>query len=231
MTLESVKILERRGKPRVETKVKIRVGDVHETFTGNLSKCGVFLETNRPFAAVGERVQMDITLPASADSIRVTGKVTRVIGPHRVGNVPGIGIEFLRVEARQVRTFERLIDHLLEARGIGSRKYPRVKTQLVVELRTRSQARQAISENLSKGGLFLKTPVDGLVLGDMLSVVLVHPSSKRKFETDAKVVHLRKGDSAIREDFVEGVGVEFLLPASRKNELSGFLRSLLTVRR
>jgi Tfp pilus assembly protein PilZ len=183
-------------------------------------------------ASVGDKIQMEIVLPQATEAIKVTGKVARVVAPNRVGCSPGIGIAFLRVEARQARTFDRLIDRLLDARGIGSRKYPRLKTHVIVEFKSKTEVRQTIAENLSRGGLFLRTPVDGMVLGDTLQVVMLHPHSKRKFTVEAEVVHIRKGESSISKDFVEGVGVRFSLASqSQRNDLANFLKSILTGRR
>ena len=231
--VEALKIVERRARPRVETKVTVKVGgrdEERETYTGNLSKSGVFLETMEPFAKVGEKIQMKIILPHASEPVKVSGKVARIVKPNHVGSSPGMGIQFLRVEARQARTFDRLIDRLLDARGIGCRKYPRLKMQIIVELKSKQQIKQTIAENVSKGGLFLRTSVDGLVLGDTLNVVLFHPSSKRKFTSEAEVVHIRKGESKISEDFVEGVGIRFLSgnALNQKNEMSMFLRSILS---
>ncbi|HLG18217.1 MAG TPA: PilZ domain-containing protein [Bdellovibrionota bacterium] len=233
--VEGVQVVERRSKPRVETKVRVRmVGreDEVETYAGNLSKSGVFLETKEPLAKVGEKIQMEILLSQATESIKVRGKVARIVAPNRMGSVSGIGIEFLRVEARQVRTFDRLIDRLLDARGIGSRKHPRLKTHVVVEFTSKEEVRKTFSENLSKGGLFLRTSPNGMALGDTLQVVILHPHSKRKFSAEAEVVHLRKGESTVSADFVEGVGVRFLLTsASQRTEMSGFLRSILSGKR
>ncbi len=229
--MEAVRIIERRGKPRIETKVQVLIEDLGGdpvTYSGNLSKSGIFLETTEALAKIGDRLQMAIRLPNASDTVRVTGKVARIVKPNQMGTPPGFGIQFLRVEARQARTFDRLIDRLLDARGIGCRKYPRVKTQIVIELKTHNDTREAISDNLSKGGLFLKMSVNGIVLGDTLNIVILHPTAKRKFMIDAEVVHIRKGESSVSHEFVEGVGVQFLeLTPTRRNDMSLFLRSIL----
>jgi len=204
-------------------------GGDSEAFNGNLSKTGVFLETADEIGRIGEKIQLQLTLPNASEPIKVQGKVVRSIGPNKVGTVQGFAIHFLKIETRQVRTFDRLIDRLLDARGIGCRKYPRAKTQVVVELKTKAAAKKVISDNLSKGGLFLKMTIDGLVLGDTLNIVIQHPTAKRKFMIEAEVVHLRKGESKLNKDFVEGVGVQFLdLSSARRNDMSLFLRSILS---
>jgi Tfp pilus assembly protein PilZ len=233
--MEVLEISERRAKPRIETKVRVRIGgreNESEVYIGNLSKSGIFLETKEAFAKVGEKIQMQIDVPDSNDSIRVTGKVARVSGPNRLTEVPGLAVQFLKVEARQARLFDRFLDQLMDARGIGSRRYPRARTQVVVELRSKAMTRKVMTDNLSYGGLFLKTAIDGFSLGERLSVVLVHPTSKRKFAADVEVVHLRKGELGIRKDFVEGIGVQFVdLTPARREDMAIFLKSILASQR
>ncbi len=230
-----VEIIERRGKPRIETKVRIKVigeGGGFENYSGNLSKSGVFLETTDPFAKVGEKVQLQVVLSNSSEPIRVTGKITRVVGPNRVQEVAGMAVHFLRVETKNARTFDKLIDRLLDARGIGCRKYPRVKTQIVVELRSKKEVQKVISDNLSKGGLFLRMPPGDVSLGETLNIVILHPTAKRKFMIDGEVVHIRKGASQVQDDFSEGVGIQFVdLTPTRRNDMAVFLRSILSAKK
>ncbi|MFH1263500.1 MAG: PilZ domain-containing protein [Pseudomonadota bacterium] len=233
--MEVLAIAERRVKPRVETKIRVRIGGFEgesETFTGNLSKSGIFLETKEPFAKIGEKLQMQIEIPHSGETIRVTAKVARIVAPNRLTETPGMGFHFLKIEARQARLFDKFIDQLLDARGIGSRRYPRARTQLVIEIRSKAMARKVITDNLSYGGLFLKTSIEGFALGDRLAIVLVHPTSKRKFAADVEVVHLRKGESGIRKDFMEGIGVQFIdLTPARREDMAIFLKSILASQR
>ncbi len=222
--------------PRVETKIRAKIdgrdGDL-EVFTGNLSKGGVFLETPEVFADVGEKVKLFLSMPNSTSDIKITGKVARIVGPNRVGMPQGLAVQFLRVEARQARLFEKFLDCLIDAAGIGCRKYPRAKTQVDVQLRFKDRSMNVvIADNLSVGGLFLRTSVGGLSLGDLINVVILHPGMKRKFMVDTEVVHIRQGESKIRKDFVEGVGVQFVdLSSSRRNDLSSFLKSVLAHQR
>jgi Tfp pilus assembly protein PilZ len=233
--IEGLKVVERRARPRIETKVKVRIntmGDETFTFSGNLSKSGVFFETSDFIGEVGEKVQMEIRLSNSDEDIKVLGKITRIVRPNQVKTAPGYGIEFMRVEARQARTFDRLIDRLLDARGIGCRKYPRVKTQIVIELKSKKDVQKVISDNLSRGGIFLKMEVNGVVLGDTLNIVLWHPTAKRKFMIDGEVVHIRKGESKVDSEFIEGVGVQFLeLTSTRRSDMALFLKSVLGAQR
>jgi uncharacterized protein (TIGR02266 family) len=225
-------IVERRTKTRVETKLKVRLveeGGEFITYPGNLSKSGLFIETQHQSVEKGEKVELEVRLPNASDDVKILGKVTRIVGLNKVGSTPGIGIEFLKIEARHARTFERLIDRLIDSRGIGSRHYPRVKTQVVVEFQSRDKVYRAISDNFSKGGIFLKIETQGLSLGDPIHLVILHPTTGQKFAIDAEIVHIRKGSSPVDESFIEGVGIRFAdLTPTRQHEMSLFLRSLVS---
>ena len=127
--MEIRKVEERRSNPRLDAKVRVKWAEDDTVYVGNISKTGIFLETARPFAKVGTEVDLELKLPRSSEAVKVRGKVVRVTGPHRVSQAPGMGIHFLRIETRKARTFERLLDQLLKARGIGSRKYVKRKEE------------------------------------------------------------------------------------------------------
>src|ERR1043166_1402588 len=111
--IEAIKIVERRGKPRIETKVRVKIDDMgsdQSSYSGNLSKSGVFLETNEWDIPIGQKIQLQMRLPNADESVKVSGKVSRIVKPNQMGVTPGVGIHFLKVEARQARTFDKLID-------------------------------------------------------------------------------------------------------------------------
>ena len=83
--MDVLAISERRRKPRIETKVRVRIGgreSESETYTPAIwSKSGIFLETKETFVSVGEKIQMQIEIPPSGEFIRVVGRVARLNGP------------------------------------------------------------------------------------------------------------------------------------------------------
>jgi Tfp pilus assembly protein PilZ len=98
----------------------------------------------------------------------------------------------------------------------------------MVEFSSKDKVYQAVSDNFSKGGIFLKMKTEDLSLGDPIHMVILHPTTKRKFSIDAEVVHLRKGSSPIDDSFVEGVGIQFAdQTPTRQSDMGLFLRSIL----
>ena len=226
-----VKILEQRQKPRIEAKIKIasRKKDLsYETFMGNISQSGIFLETPKPFAKIGEKIDMLIHLPASSDSIGVLGKVVRIVGPNQVGKQKGVGIEFLKIEARQTALFNRFLEEILLARGIGCRKFPRVDARIVVAFKSKTDMGKCLSGNLSKGGIFLQTKAN-ITLGQIVSLSLIHPVTEQALELDGEIVHVRKSiKQNSKVDFSDGIGIKFVdLDSVKQERLKQFLRNLL----
>jgi Tfp pilus assembly protein PilZ len=151
------------------------------------------------------------------------------VKPNQVGKPQGVGIDFLKIESRRARNFDKFLEKLFDTRGLGCRKFPRVEVQIVVEIKTGKQTLQTMTENLSKGGAFLKTSVEGFTLGDKIQVVLVHPTTKRKFVLHAQVVHVRQGVLNEVDEFSEGLGIQFMdLSEIRNQDLTLFLKAIFS---
>jgi type IV pilus assembly protein PilZ len=78
----------------------------------NISKGGIFINTRTPLA-VGTMVKLIISLPDAAFPFDLTGRVTRV---HEYDNstnlVPGMGLEFVDVDAEKRVRIEKFVDKL-----------------------------------------------------------------------------------------------------------------------
>jgi Tfp pilus assembly protein PilZ len=226
-------VSEKRNRARIEARVRIQIVGVDEyerNYTGNVSKDGIFLETSDPSFKIGQKVEMLIYVDDDDDEpLRVIGKVVRFEKPNQIGKPQGVGVDFLKIESRRARTFDKFLEKLFDTKGLGCRKYPRAEVQVTVEIKNSEQAKQALTYNLSKGGAFLKTPVDGFALGDKLQLVLVHPTTKRKFVLQAQVVHIRKGTHGDLDEFQEGLGIQFTdLSDIRNQDLTLFLKAIFS---
>jgi len=224
-----IKITEQR-KPRIEAKLKVgkkQRGSSLETYMGNISQTGIFLETPKPIAKIGDKVDLLITLPTTNETVGVHGKVVRVVGPNQVGSTKGVGIEFLKIEAKQTRLFNQFLEELLSARGMGCRKFPRVDAKITVEFKNPSEMGKCLSNNLSKGGIFIQTKAE-LNLGSIVSLVLIHPITGNAVEMEGEIVHIRKSLKPTMTGFSDGVGIRFTnLTKIRQNHINEFLKTLL----
>lgn len=224
---------EKRNRARIEAKLRIQVVGVDEherNYTGNVSKDGIFLETDDPSLKDGHKLELLIYIDEDDDEpLRVIGKVVRFEKPNQIGKPQGVGIEFLKIESSRARTFEKFLEKLFDARGLGCRRVPRANVQVQVEIKTEKEAKEALTANLSKGGTFLKLNPDEFSLGDKLQIILVHPTTKRKFTLQGKVVHLRKSDTIEGMEFEEGVGIQFTdLSDLRNQDLTLFLKGIFS---
>lgn len=89
------------------------------------------------------------------------------------------------------------------------RQYPRVRGQgVAAHLRTSEGQTSAIVENLSAGGIFLRTPRP-LPLGSMVELDLVRPGLKRSISVRGRVVLVVDSDTAATSGKAPGMGIQF----------------------
>lgn len=225
-----MKITERR-KPRIEAKLKVALkgkDETFETFMGNISQSGIFLETPNPIGKIGEKVGLLLSLTTSKEQIGVTGKIVRVVGPNQVGKAKGVGIEILKVNVKKTFLFNQLLEELLSARGMGCRKSPRIDARITVEFSNPSDMGKCLSNNLSRGGIFIQTKAE-FNLGETVSVILIHPVKGETLELDGEIVHIRKSlETHVKLGFTDGIGIKFTdLTSVKEAKINQFLKNLL----
>ena len=233
-------VTERRKRARIEARMRIQIVGIDEqerTYTGNVSKDGIFLETDEPSFKKGQKLELLIYLDDEEDEegdepLRVIGKIVRFEKPNQIGKPQGVGIEFIKIESRRARIFDRFLEQMFESKGLGCRKFSRAQIQVIVEIKNQNEAQQALTENLSKGGAFLKTKAEGFSIGDRLQVILIHPTTKRKFVLQSQIVHVRHGSQENNEEFQEGLGIQFTdLSEIRHQDLVLFLKGIFATKK
>ncbi|MCB0272015.1 MAG: PilZ domain-containing protein [Bdellovibrionales bacterium] len=223
-----------RGRARLEAKVRIRiigVDEKEEVYTGNVSKEGIFIQTRNWKPQIGHPVQMLLTLDEDKEPVKFAGTVVRVIDANQWGKPEGVAIEFSKIESKKTKEFDQFLDSIFEGKGLGCRKSPRAMMKIEVEIKNKKIAQNVLTQDLSKGGAFFVMKTADVEMGALLDIVLVHPTSKRKFVLKGEVVHIRTGSSN-HPDFVEGVGVQFIdLSEIRRQDLQVFLKSIVSSKR
>lgn len=229
------KILERRNKARVDAKMRIRIANEYEEvkiYHGNISKSGIYVETNDVFGDLGDKVHLELLTETSEQPIKLRGQVVRVTKPNQVGAAQGMAIQFLRVDQKYIKMLEQYIGELFDGKGTGCRKSPRVTSHVLVEVKNNDATYGAIADNMGHGGVFLKMSAAELAIGDLIQLAITHPSSRRRFFVEAEVVHIRSGNFDPNPEFVEGVGVQFInLSEQRRKDMVSFLKSILQYQR
>jgi uncharacterized protein (TIGR02266 family) len=123
--------MERRRDVRVQAhvQVKLRPTDLRrfrELYTRDISRGGVFVYTEHPLPR-GTRVEVLLYPPGSRDAFSFMGEVVRVVTPldvHQIGDLPGMGIRFDRVDPKAREVIERIISRVLDEEPPGRAVLP-----------------------------------------------------------------------------------------------------------
>ena len=87
-----------------------------ETF--NIGEGGVFLKTEKPMA-VGEIIDLNLTLPGRAEPMKLRGEVLYAFGAKVENHPPGMGVKFIDVDAARQAVLTRYVEGYV-ARGVNS---------------------------------------------------------------------------------------------------------------
>jgi uncharacterized protein (TIGR02266 family) len=88
------------------------VGTFLSDWATNISRGGLFINSRKPLP-VGTPVTILIQLPGARFPCELAGRVTRVIEfDNRSNLVPGMGIEFTRVDEEKRREIDRFVERL-----------------------------------------------------------------------------------------------------------------------
>ena len=87
---------------------------------------------------------------------------------------------------------------------VEKRRHPRIPTRIVVKFISPKAFVEEFTENISHGGLFLKT-ANCLPVQTIIRILLCLPASEIKMEISAMVVHVSIGEDGVSS----GMGVHF----------------------
>ncbi len=224
----------RHGRVLVRLRVTLVVGRREITgVTEDISRGGLRLLTDSP---PPERclVQFRVILPGDTTPTSFSGVTLRVVRPG--GEVmPGVSVQLHGNSPELTARWERFV-HTVPAAGADTGKGPIVasatavptvptrrgfeRVQAVFEVHTSAAAELLpfASRDVSKGGMFLVADTLREV-GEILGLVIVHPSHGGQFELRCVVRRV------VREQALGiGMGVEFLdLDETRRDDLWEFL--------
>jgi uncharacterized protein (TIGR02266 family) len=113
MTRRSIPQKDRRRSPRERAEIHVcyeSVDELFTEFTHDVNEGGVFIATERPLD-LDEAVVLSFQLPATAEAIRVTGRVVR-IQTKDAGGTAGMAVEFDPLDRRARQAVDRLVRSL-----------------------------------------------------------------------------------------------------------------------
>ncbi len=189
----------------------------------SISVAGIFVESANHLA-LGTLVQGVANLPDGA--FQALFVVERVVMPEEsafVGGLPGMGLRFFLLNDNLKEQWETFIDQVRTGSAeippdpaakehyadspvrLTRRDNTRRRGRIRVRVRHGERLVDYFTENVSEGGMFIKT-AQPLERGERISIFLCHPVSEREFPLEA-IVRWVRGDGP--EESL-GMGVQIL---------------------
>jgi hypothetical protein len=157
--------------------------------TENVSFRGLAICTDAPLAE-RQLVRVRMALPPEGDEFTTTGMVARCT-PAKEGVIPKAGIQLFALSQEQRERWKRFV-RFVAAAAQGEpatapgapptlpdpvrRKYPRSTATLQVRVATLDELQVLHTENISKGGMFVRTALE-LPSGAAVKLGIVHPTT------------------------------------------------------
>ena len=173
---------------------------------------------------------MKLNLPPENDEVTVHAMAVFVVPAGVSGRDPGVGLQLYAVSGEARQRWDRFVQWVArshpeslatpvtpvaEAPDAVNRQFPRVRRELSVRAQSVRDLHLLVTEDVSLGGLFLRTGLD-LAIGSELRLLVAHPLTGQTVALDT-VVRRRVEHPPERA----GLGVEiFGLDEKRREEFA-----------
>ncbi|MDF1566098.1 MAG: TIGR02266 family protein [Deltaproteobacteria bacterium] len=182
-------------------------GAPHRGKVSNIALSGCFVELGGAFPPIGSIA--NVVLQGLGPEVRLTARVVFRLGREQaegLGRLDGVGLKFLSLAAHGRERLLRLVEAAATGAGLEG-KDRRTERRLPIRLRVALQGPQEIehllTQNLSSGGLFLKTHHPPPV-GSHVALELRLPETELPLGLEGEVRHHDQ-----QEDGTTGVGIAF----------------------
>ena len=180
-----------------------------EEYAANLVHGGVFVPTDETVEN-RERVGVELILAFSGERVTMVGDVVHQVAPEmaKMGATPGVAVQFdgsgeaVRKRLAPLCTLSGPpVGQAADARG---RQAPRTKAHVPAKIDGEAGQVAGHTRDLSRSGVLLSVPGEGVPVGEKVRLSLVHPTSGESMEVDGLVVRDIRADGA-----VSGLGIAF----------------------
>jgi len=211
--------------------VLLRGGREVSLLTGDVSFRGLFLRTDDP-PPLRQLLQVKLKLAPENDELVAHAMAVFVVPAGAAGQTPGVGLQLYAVSAEIRQRWDRFVRWVTKtypdsldtpmkpvatAPDTVNRQFPRVRRALTVRAQSIGDLHHLVTEDVSRGGMFLRTGLD-IAIGSELRLFVAHPQTGLTFAVDT-VVRRRVESPAERA----GLGVEFVgLDDKRREEFAAF---------
>jgi Tfp pilus assembly protein PilZ len=199
--------------------------------TGDVGYRGLFLRTDDP-PPLRQLLQVKLKLPPGNDELTVHAMAVFVVPAGTTTRAPGVGLQLYAVSGETRKQWEDFVRWVAKshpesleapAKSIATvpdavnRRFPRIRMALSVRAQSVRDLGPLVSEDVSRGGMFLRTGLD-VAIGSELRLLVTHPLTGQTVALDT-VVRRRVDHPPERA----GLGVElFGLDEERREAFAEF---------
>ena len=180
-----------------------------QEYAANLIHGGVFIPTDETVEH-RERVGVELVLAFSGDRLTMVGEVVHQVAPEmaKMGATPGVAVQFdgsgEAVRKRLAPLCTLTGPPVEQAADSKGRQAPRTKAHVPAKIDGEAGQVAGHTRDLSRSGVLLSVPGEGVPVGEKVRLSLVHPTSGESMEVDGLVVRDIRADGA-----VSGLGIAF----------------------
>jgi len=203
------------------------VGELQHEYSGNISKNGLFVKTDRR-VELFEFIELVLELPGGEVTVQLSGEVVHVrdhAQAEQSGLDEGFGIQINDLNDDKRKVIEDFIaanqQKSKEPHAEEKREHKRSRTRVKVKFATEGALTAKYANDISHGGIFIQTK-EPLPLQAELKVALIHPATGKEMTLKGEVVrHVPDPDG----DGFSGMGVSFTDFEDSKELIEKFVNS------
>jgi Tfp pilus assembly protein PilZ len=195
-------------------------------YAENLVQGGVFVPTDRTLETF-YRVKVELVLAFCRERLSLAGEVVHRVTPEmaRMGAPAGVAVQF----DDPVEVVRKQLEPMCAVSGApaeppaesGRRQAPRTKARVTARLDGKAGQLVGHTRDLSRTGVLVSVPGEGVPVGEKVRLSLTHPTSGESMEIDGLVVREIEGEGG-----VSGLGVAFEPSESERAELERFVEGV-----
>jgi Tfp pilus assembly protein PilZ len=198
-------------------------------YAANLANGGVFVPTQGSFA-MREGVSVQLILQFCGRSIELPAEVVHLVTPEMaaMGGQIGVAVQFTGT-AREIRSRLEPLSRVCGVRQFrpadpGRRAAPRVRARVPIRVEGGEALYEGHTRDLSRTGVLVVMPAQGIEVGQYLNVTLRHPETGDELEVGGTVVRRVETDGE-----ASALGVHFDPPENRRADVERFVEDIQSV--
>jgi Tfp pilus assembly protein PilZ len=205
-----------------------RADEFRREYEANLANGGVFVATDERFE-LREKVRVELSLGFCRSEVELDGEVVHRVAReiNALGGTSGVAVSFEEPAAEIRRRLGPLLGpaaHPQPAPAPGRPRAHRAPARVQARIEGAEGRVAGRTRNLSRSGVLVSVPGQGVPVGQKVRITLTHPTSGEAMDLEGTVVREVGGEAG-----VAAIGVRFDAPASQQPGVERFVESLQKV--